>query len=190
MPPLQITVCPLRSIVLLAFVALIAHGARAADETQAPATRPPVKITIHYLGKAYDEPVPLSLVDPILTDNGIQGARLAIEDNNKSGQFLGQHYQLVEDILPAKGDVVAKAKDILKDGPALIVADLEAKDLLAVADLPEAKDSIIFNIRLSDDDLRGSNAASTSSMSRRAMPCVPTRSHNISCGRNGPNGSW
>ena len=148
-PPLQITVCPLRSIVLLAFVALTAHGARAADETQAPATPPPVKITIHYLGKAYDdEPVPLSLVDPILTDNGVQGARLAIEDNNKSGQFLGQHYQLVEDILPANGDVVAKAKEILKDGPIIIVADLEAKDLLAVADLPEAKDSIIFNIRL------------------------------------------
>ena len=110
MPPLQITVCPLRSIVLLAFVALIAHGARAADETQAPATPPPVNITIHYLGKAYDdEPVPLSLVDPILTDNGIQGARLAIQDNNKSGQFLGEEYDLVEDILPIDGDVVAKA---------------------------------------------------------------------------------
>ncbi len=153
--------------------------------------RPPVKITIHYLGKAYDdEPVPLSLVDPILTDNGVQGARLAIEDNNKSGQFLGQHYELVEDILPAKGDVVAKAKEILKDGPAIIVADLEAKDLLAVADLPEAKDSIIFNIRLERRRLRDrSNAASTSSMSRRAMPCAPMRSRNISSGRNGPNGS-
>ena len=42
----------------------------------------------------------------------------------------------------------------LEQGGALIVADLEAKDLLAVADLPEAKNSIIFNIRLSDDALR------------------------------------
>ena len=41
---------------------------------------------------AYDEPVPLSLVDPVLTDNGVQGARLGIQDNNKSGQFLGQDY--------------------------------------------------------------------------------------------------
>ena len=141
-------------VALAATLALIAYGARAADDAQPAATPPPVKVVIHYLGKAYDEPVPLSLVDPILTDNGIQGARLAILDNNKSGQFLGQEYDLVEDILPADGDVVAKAKEILKDGPAMIVADLEAKDLLAVADLPEAKQSIIFNIRLSDDALR------------------------------------
>ena len=128
---------------------LIGFGARAADDTPAAEAKPPpVKIVIHYLGKAYEEPVPLSLVDPMLTDNGLQGARLAIQDNNKSGQFLGQEYDLVEDIVPADGDVAAKAKEILKDGPAIIIADLEANDLLAVADLPEAKNSIIFNIRL------------------------------------------
>ncbi len=126
----------------------MAHAQR---KSAAPAT---TKITIHYLGKAYDEPVPLSLVDKVLTDEGVQGARLALEENNKSGHFLGQDYVLVEDILPADGDVVAKAKDILKDGPAIFVADLEAEDLLGLADLPEAKDSIIFNIRLSDDALR------------------------------------
>jgi ABC transporter substrate binding protein (PQQ-dependent alcohol dehydrogenase system) len=48
----------------------------------------------------------------------------------------------------------AKAKQILANGPAIIVADLKAPDLLAVADLPEAKDGIIFNIRSSDERLR------------------------------------
>ena len=170
---------------------MIGFGARAADDTPAADGKPPaVKIVIHYLGKAYEEPVPLSLVDPILTDNGLQGARLAIQDNNKSGQFLGQEYELVEDIVPADGDVVAKAKEILKDGPAIIVADLEAKDLLAVADLPEAKNSIIFNIRLSDDDA-ARRAVPLQRLPRRAEPgrCAPTRSPNISSGRNGTNGS-
>ena len=139
---------------ILALVALIGFGARAADDTAPAAAPPPVKIAIHYLGKKYDEPVPLSLVDPVLTDNGLQGARIAIKDNNKSGQFLGQEYDLVEDIVPADGDVAAKAKEILKDGPAIIIADLEAPDLLAVADLPEARSAIVFNIRLSDDALR------------------------------------
>lgn len=143
-------------IAALATLLLIGFAARAADEPPAAeAPAPVVKIVIHYLGKQYEEPVPLSLVDPVLTDNGLQGARLAIQDNNKSGQFLGQEYDLVEDIVAADGDVAAKAKEILKDGPAIIVADLEPKDLLAVADLPEAKDSIVFNIRMSDDALRG-----------------------------------
>jgi hypothetical protein len=116
---------------LATLLVLIGFGARAADDKPAvEATPPVVKIAIHYLGKAYEEPVPLSLVDPLLTDNGLQGARLAIQDNNKSGQFLGQEYDLVEDIVPADGDVAAKAKEILKDGPAIIIADLEANDLL------------------------------------------------------------
>ena len=146
---------------LLLALPLLGLGAVAEEQKPAdaaapsiPGTPPAVDIKIHYLAKAYDEPPPLSLVDPILTDNGVQGARLAIADNNKSGAFLGQKYELIEDLLPADGDVVAKAKEILSKGPAIIVADLEAKDLLAVADLPEAKSSIIFNIRLSDDPLR------------------------------------
>jgi ABC transporter substrate binding protein (PQQ-dependent alcohol dehydrogenase system) len=115
---------------------------------------PPTTIKIVYLGKAYDESPPLSLMDKVLTDEGVEGARLAIKDNNNTGRFLGQQFELEEDIVPADGDVVAKARQILGRGPSLIVADLEASDLLAVADLPEAKNSIIFNIRSSDETLR------------------------------------
>ncbi len=43
---------------------------------------------------------------------------------------------------------------MLAAGHRLIVADLEAADLLAVADLPEAKDAVILNARSSNDGLR------------------------------------
>ena len=142
-----------RLVVAVVLGALVASSARA-QENAAEDAPPPAQITLHYLTKAYDEPVPLSLVDKELTDNGIQGARLGNADNNKSGLFVNQNYTLVEDLLPADGDPVAKAKEILADGPATIIADLEAKDLVAVADLPEAKGAIIFNVRLSDDALR------------------------------------
>jgi ABC transporter substrate binding protein (PQQ-dependent alcohol dehydrogenase system) len=140
------------------FLSLLAPATAAEDAKQASTpVAGKVTIPIHYLTKAYKEPAPLSLVDKVLTDNGLQGARLAITDNNKSGAFLGQHYELVEEVVPADGDVAAKAKEILAKGDAIIVADLEASDLLAVADLPEAKSSIVFNVRLSDDALRGEN---------------------------------
>jgi len=77
---------------LAALAVLSGVAVHAADQPPAAATPAPVKIVLHYFGKAYDEPVPLSLVDLILTDNGVQGARLGIQDNNKSGQFLGQDY--------------------------------------------------------------------------------------------------
>ncbi len=119
--------------------------------TDAPA---PFKSTIVYLGKDYDEPLPLSYAEPIITDKGIQGARLSVDESKKSGAFVGRDFALDEEIVPKNGDVVAKAKEILAKGDALIVADLEPKDLLAVADLPEAKNSIIVNIRSSTEALR------------------------------------
>ena len=119
--------------------------------------RPKKTVDIVYLGKAYPEPIPLSLMDPILTDKGVQGARLGIHDNNVTGSFLGVETALDEHIVPADGDVVAEAKKVLASGDKLIVADLEPADLIAVADLPEAKGSVIFNIRSSDDRLRNEN---------------------------------
>ena len=43
---------------------------------------------------------------------------------------------------------------MLAAGEALIVADLEATDLLAVADLPAARNAVILNARTSNDELR------------------------------------
>jgi ABC transporter substrate binding protein (PQQ-dependent alcohol dehydrogenase system) len=115
-------------------------------------TKPPV--TIVYLGKRYDEPLPLSYAEKPIFDKGIQGARLIIKEANQAGRFVGNSFQLVEAIIPPNGDIVAKAKEILAKGDAFIIADLEPKDLIAVADLPEAKNSILVNIRASDDSLR------------------------------------
>lgn len=116
--------------------------------------KPILETTIVYLGKEYDEPPPLSLVDKIVKDKGIQGARIALDENNRTGRLIGQHYTLLEAIVPKDGDVTAKAKELLAAGHGLIVADLESPDLIAVADLPEAQSAVIFDIRTSDDLLR------------------------------------
>jgi len=120
----------------------------------APAQLAPLHVNILYLGRQYEEPPPLSLLDKIVTDNGIQGARIALEDNNRTGRFINQDYRLSEMILSLDADFRAQAKAALASGQKLIIADLEEPDLLALADMPEAKDAIILDIRTSDDDLR------------------------------------
>lgn len=111
-------------------------------------------MTVYYLGKKYPEPLPLSYAEKLIEDKGIQGARLMLKEANQAGGFVGHNFELVEAIVPEDGDVVAKAKEILKGGDAFILADLEPDDLLAVADLPEAKNSLILNIRSSATALR------------------------------------
>lgn len=132
-----------------------AEESRAARKPQVP--QPDTVVDIIYLGKQYEEPIPLSLMEPVLTDKGIQGARLGILDNNATARFLGVETVLTEHIVPEDGDVAAEAKRLLADGPRLIVADLEPADLLAVADLPEAQESLILNMRSADDRLRQVN---------------------------------
>ncbi|MGH8148164.1 MAG: ABC transporter substrate-binding protein [Rhodanobacteraceae bacterium] len=107
-----------------------------------------------YLSKEYKEPPPLSLIEPILPNKGLDGARLSNQQNNLTGKFTGDTFVLDKAIVPQGGEVVAEAKKLLSGGQRLIVADLKAKDLLAVADLPEAKNAIILNIRAQDDGLR------------------------------------
>jgi ABC transporter substrate binding protein (PQQ-dependent alcohol dehydrogenase system) len=98
---------------------------------------------------------PASLLEPReLKDEGLAGATLAIADNQTTGGFLGHDYTLTELVVPADGDVVAAVEERLADGERFFVADLLAEDLLAIADLPEAADALIFNGRAQDDVLR------------------------------------
>ncbi len=139
---------------LLAGWLVAGQPARAIPE--APTEAPPGALVtkIVYVGKRYAEPPPLSLLDKILSDEGAQGARLAIKENNMTGRLVEQHFELIEVVAGEKEDVVPKVKAQLDEGHGLIVADLEPADLLAVADLAEAKGAVLFNVRSSSDELR------------------------------------
>ena len=128
------------------------------DQTGAAAAETAaLQVPIVYLGEAIPEPPPLSLVEPVAPDKGIAGAKLAIGDNNTTGQFLHQNFDLIEKIIPAGGDLRAVAADISGAGQKLIVADLTAPRLTELADLPDMKDAIILNVRAEDDALRASD---------------------------------
>jgi ABC transporter substrate binding protein (PQQ-dependent alcohol dehydrogenase system) len=135
-------------------------AAKDASPPAAPAATPeagaaPMKnMRLVYLGKQYEEPLPLSYAEKPIEDKGIQGARLMLKEANQAGNFVGHSFELEEAIVPGDADVVAKAKEVLGKGERFIIADLEPADLLAVADLPEAKDAIIMNIRSSATSLR------------------------------------
>lgn len=151
-------------IFVLAVMALVWAGAQfvlaqdakeaAPPVADASVEPPPLQTQIVYFGKTYEEAPPLSLLDPILEDNGIKGAEIALAETNTTGRLVNQHYEIVKAIIPEADDAIAKAKELLAAGHRLFVTDLEAEELLAFADLPEAKDAIILNVRSSFDTLR------------------------------------
>ena len=124
---------------------LPAAPARAADA---------LDVVITYVTQDEDRVAPLSLLDSLMPDEGVMGARQAITENQTTGRFLGQNYELKEVLVPKDGDLVAAFKQALAGGQRLFILDLHADQLLKLADLPEAADAVLFNSRAPDDRLR------------------------------------
>ncbi|MGC1561344.1 MAG: ABC transporter substrate-binding protein, partial [Bradyrhizobium sp.] len=113
----------------------------------------PTEIGIGYLRRAKVEQT-LSLVEQPAADDGIAGARLAIEDNNTTGKFLNQHFTL-EEIRLKEGEDAAKVAIALADrNIAFIIADLPADQLLKAADAIRDRGTVLFNAGAIDDRLR------------------------------------
>jgi ABC transporter substrate binding protein (PQQ-dependent alcohol dehydrogenase system) len=126
------------------------------------------EIRIGYVRHA-DQELTLSLVDLPPEDAGIAGAQLAIDDNNTTGQFTKQRY-LLDSAAVANGDeAVAAAREMADQGIGLIVADLPADELLAVADAVGG-DVLVFNVGATDDQLRGAECRAN------LIHVVPSRS--------------
>ena len=111
-------------------------------------------VAVVYLTKKEKQKLPLSLLDSILEDDGIQGARLGLEDNQTTGRFLKHDYRLIEAVVAEDGDPVAAFREQAAEGVRLFLADLRAGELEAIAELPEAAEALIFNVRAPDDALR------------------------------------
>jgi ABC transporter substrate binding protein (PQQ-dependent alcohol dehydrogenase system) len=112
----------------------------------------PVEIGIGYLRRA-DVRQTLSLVDQPAENDGVAGARLAIEDNNTTGRFLNQHFTL-EEVRLKQGEDASKAAVALAERVAFIIADLPADALLKAADAIRDRGTGLFNAAATDDRLR------------------------------------
>jgi ABC transporter substrate binding protein (PQQ-dependent alcohol dehydrogenase system) len=112
-------------------------------------------VQIGWLSQTIKRTLPLTYLDQPPADEGIQGARLGIADNDTTGHFTGQSFELVERVVPEDGDAAAAFRELVAKGILLVVTDLAAPELLAVADLPEAASATIFDTAISDDRLRG-----------------------------------
>jgi ABC transporter substrate binding protein (PQQ-dependent alcohol dehydrogenase system) len=112
----------------------------------------PIEIGIGYLSQAGVKSK-LSLVEQPADNDGIAGARLAIEDNNTTGKFLNQRF-LLQEVRLAEGDDAAKAATELAGRNGFIITDLPADALLKAADALRDRGTVLFNAGSIDERLR------------------------------------
>jgi ABC transporter substrate binding protein (PQQ-dependent alcohol dehydrogenase system) len=111
------------------------------------------EIRIGYL-RAPEPKARLSLIEIPADDDGLAGARLAIEDNNTTGKFLNQRFALEDARLAPGDDPAAATMALAARGVAFVLADLPADALLKAADAGRPHGVLFFNVGATDDRLR------------------------------------
>ncbi len=113
----------------------------------------PATVQVGYL--RWTEPQPtISLLDKMPPDDGLAGAKLAMSDNDTTGRFMNQRFELSDNSVRADDDPVAMLTTLTDHGVRLVLTDLPADRLLKLAAAGRASGVVLFNIRAPDDALR------------------------------------
>src|SRR5438045_9697609 len=107
-------------LLILIIAAALAPTASAGEET----------VRIGWLSQEVKRTLPLSYLDQPPQDEGVQGARLGIADNDTTGHFTGQSFTLTEALVPENGGVAAGLRELAATRIRLVVTDLSASELL------------------------------------------------------------
>ena len=110
-------------------------------------------VKIGYLGTTQKAET-ISLLQLPAANDGVAGARIAIDDDNTTGKFLKQSFSLQEILLKAQDDPVAAVGKLADAGVSLVVADLPADALVKAADAGRKRGLVFFNAGATDDRLR------------------------------------
>ena len=115
-----------------------------------------IEVNVTYLKVVTPVPPTLSNLDPIPEDLGLAGAIIGLGDNATAGKFLGQGYGLETVVVPEGEDPLVAVRDALQ-ARKLMILDAPAEAVVAIADLPEAADALIFSVAAEDGALRSAD---------------------------------
>lgn len=133
---------------LLACAGLMALASPAASQEGG------IVVRAAYLTQKVEIPPVLSNLDDPIPDEGLQGARLGIADNNSTGRFLKQKFVLDETTLDLNGDIAKAVADIAAKGHRFVIADLHDEALDKALAAPGAESLVFLNAGSVSDRFR------------------------------------
>ena len=111
-------------------------------------------IKITYITQTKKIPSSLSNLDDFIQHKGLIGAKIAIADNNTTGQFTKQRYEIQEIILPVSADIVQVFNTQVSPDTVFVVTNLTGEQIKKLINLDFAKDKLFFDASTIDDELR------------------------------------
>jgi ABC transporter substrate binding protein (PQQ-dependent alcohol dehydrogenase system) len=135
-----------RTLVVRGFAAALALSASNARAEAAI-------IRVGYLRWTARRPM-ISLLDKPAQDNGLAGASLAMSDNNTTGRFINQQFELIDVPLETDDDLRQVLDTLAARNVALVLTDVPAYAMLILAAAAARHRATLFNVGAPDDALR------------------------------------
>ncbi|HEX3990898.1 MAG TPA: ABC transporter substrate-binding protein [Acetobacteraceae bacterium] len=132
-------------------IAATAGATLAASTRSVRAETAPIRIG--YIRWTEQQPT-ISRLDKAPPDNGLAGAMLGVSDNNTTGRFMNQQFEISGAPLAVDDDPSARLGAMASDEIAFILTDAPADRVLALAAASRTAGITLFNIRAPDDSLR------------------------------------
>ena len=112
------------------------------------------QIKIVHLNKIIEREPTIYSINPEIIKNGILGSRMGIKDNNTTGKFTNQNFELIEqNIMPNES-----AKEIFekfrKDKYKFFILNVFKDDFNEILSSDLLEDALLINTSLKDNDLR------------------------------------
>ena len=112
----------------------------------------------------------LSNLDPFVATKGIEGAELAISDNNTTGEFTKQKFVLHKFIVPPDANVSEIFNANIMGKYPYVVTNLNSENTLTISDLGKNSQTLFFDAGTFDDALRNQQCRSNT------LHILPSRS--------------
>ena len=112
------------------------------------------QIKIVHLNRIIERSPTIYSINPEIVNNGILGSRMGIKDNNTTGKFTNQNFELIEqNIMPNES-----AKEIFekfrKDKYNFFILNVSKDDFNKILSSDLLEDALLINTSLKDNDLR------------------------------------
>ncbi len=111
-------------------------------------------VKIVYISQELKLPSALSNLDPFIQHKGLLGAELAIKENNITGEFTGQKYEITNILVSISADIVQQYQQKVGKDIVFIVTNLPPEQLKKLAKLDISKEKLFLDATTIDDALR------------------------------------
>ncbi|PPR42824.1 MAG: hypothetical protein CFH24_00353 [Alphaproteobacteria bacterium MarineAlpha6_Bin2] len=112
------------------------------------------EIKIVHLKRMVEREPTIYSINPEIINNGILGSRMGIKDNNTTGKFTNQKFELIEKNIMPNESAKEIFEEFRKNNYNFFILDVSSEDLDKIISSDILGDAILINVSLKNNDFR------------------------------------